>query len=296
MNCIELKSFFIIVVLFLLLHSCKGYTSPPYDEWETKLREAPVSKVHQIMIKENWQKYDSLSYLRFTNLDKIGIDSDSIPPWITRFESLRLILCYNRAIKYIPDDLYKLTNLEVIYMIDCEIEEIPSSLSKVKKLKAILLSGNKIRHIPEFLTQMDSLCQLSLADNELTEVPDYICRIKGMESLSLSGNKITKLPDCIGDMKNLTFISVDDNQLTELPDGIADLPLLEDLFVSGNPLTKLPEELFIKPNKLTDISLRNTLIEDDKEIRKKIRELSHKNWLARKEQYLKEQEELRNKK
>lgn len=278
----------ILIPLFLCV-GCENYSSEPYDEWEAKLRRTnPASKMKKMVIKDNWQKYDSLSYLRFTNLEEILLDTDSIPPWIVRFKKLRLLYSYDTKIKHIPEDICKLSKLEYIALVNTELETIPVSIKDVKQLRSLVLSGNKITQIPMFLTEIDTLYHLSLDGNNITEVPDYICQIRGLESLILSGNKIRRLPECIGSMSQLEYLSLYKNEITELPESIANLPLLEELSISDNPITKLPEKLFVNPNRLTDIYLYGTPLKDNEQVKSQIKELERKNRQKKRKEYLKE--------
>ncbi len=280
----------LLAVSFLSV-SCQQYSSEPYDEWEAKLRnEKSPKRTKKMLIKENWQKYDSLSYLRFSELEEILFETDSIPPWIVQFKKVRAIISYNAGIRHIPIELSKLEQLEYIEIVDSQIDTIPYFIKDFKRLRMLVLDGNKIAHIPIALTELDSLSFLSLGENNISEVPEYICQIKGLKNLSLCKTKIKEIPDCIGSMSQLETLFFLNNQITELPESIANLPLLEDLGITDNPITKLPEGLFSKPNKITNLYVYRTPLAEDKVVKEKIEGLVKKNRLIEKEEYLKRRE------
>jgi len=273
-----MRIFIYLTCILLLGVSCQKYKSEPYDDWERKLRDEPYpSKMTKMVIEDNWQHYDPLTYLRYNNLEEIYLESDSIPPWITSFTKLKKLIGYNiddnKHIRSIPDDIGKLSGLEYLELRNMKIEVLPSSLKELKRLRILILSGNNFRNIPGIVAELDSLHMLSFDKNDITEVPEFVCRIKGLQALVVSGNKITRLPSFIGESKQLVFLSLDDNQLDELPESISDLPLLETILLNGNPITKLPNGLFIKPNRLTDISIENTPIEDNVQIKEQVTKL-----------------------
>lgn len=275
--------------MLFLSASCQRYSSEPYDEWEQTLRYTRLTKeTKKMLIKENWQRYDSLSYLRFSNVEEVLLQTDSIPPWIAHFKELRKISSFESEIRYIPKELSKLEKLEYLYIKDSQIDTIPPYIKDFKSLRVLILEGNRITHIPHALAEMDTLYFLSLGKNDISEVPEYICQINGLNGLHLCDTKIKKIPDCIGSMSQLESLFLLNNQITELPESIADLPLLEDLGITDNPITKLPEGLFSKPNRLSDLYLYGTPLENNKHLKEKIKELIEKNRWIEREKYLKE--------
>ena len=279
-----------ILVVILLLISCKEYKSEPYDKWESKLRnEMFPSKLEDLVIKPNWQQYDPKSYLRFTNVERVAIVADSIPPWLNLFPKLRWIATWRsdtvKPIQYLPEYIGRIANLDYLSLSDMEIQTIPESFKNLKRLRVLELSGNNLNHVPEILIELDSLVALSLDNNNISEIPEFICQLKDLRSLILSKNNISELPECIGELKQLDFLSLHNNQLTELPESISDLPLLENLSIGGNPISSLPEGLFDKPNRLTSIWIEDTsALRKDTLLMRCIKELERRNIRAQVEE------------
>lgn len=207
-----------LLLIIPLLFSCqKQFNSPPYNDYEKKIRELPL-ETQKIIIPKEWQKMDSLSFLRLKNTTNIIIDADSIPSWITKFENVKTIYSHFGKIKSLPINMGNMENLEKIAIFSHSLEKLPSSLCSLKKLD-----------------------YLSLSSNSLQELPDCVFQLKNLKTLDLISNRIKKIPPTIN-FEKVEKLNLQGNQIQELPESIYNLPKLKEISLGGNPL-KNPKEI-----------------------------------------------------
>lgn len=214
------KNIFSIFLLIIpLLFGCqKQFNKPPYNDYEEKIRKLPL-ETQKIIIPKEWQKMDSLSFLRLHNVSNIIIDADSIPSWITKFE-----------------------NAKTIYSQYGQISQIPTAINKLKSLEKITIFTHRVKYVPESICDLENLKFLSFWSNEITSLPTCIFTLKKIKILNLIGNNLTVIPSEIIKMKRLEKLLLDGNQIRELPENIYNLPKLKEISLSGNPL-KNPEKV-----------------------------------------------------
>lgn len=121
------------IVVYLLLTiplfcSCQEkYNSPSYNDYEEKIRKLPV-ETEKIIIPKEWQKMDSLSFLRFKDVKHIIIDADSIPSWVINFRKTKTIYSHFGKIKYLPIKIGNMQNLEKIVFFSHSLNESPFNM------------------------------------------------------------------------------------------------------------------------------------------------------------------------
>lgn len=260
-----------ITGLFFLLTSChKEYNTKPYDDEEAKLREIwPASELKKILIKGDWEKRDSLTYLRFTNLEKIYLQTDSIPAWITRFEKVELIWLLSSdedkgKVTSIPEDIGKLSNLYVLMLDNSNIQTIPPSFMDLKKLVVLNLNNNKLSSIPAGLGKLTNLEELSLDDNIIEEIPETLCHLKQLKYFSIENNKLTSFPECFGNMDSLETLVLNGNNIKKLPEWIFKSQTLSLVGIKGLPLDN-PDEVYKQVEKMEDKNNRKKWEKERKE-------------------------------
>lgn len=289
-----------IVAIILLSVGCKQYSADPYDEEEKKYRDLwPASQLKKAILQGEWDKRDSLTYLRFSNLEELYLITDSIPGWVTRFKKLKTLYRFStegEGVSWIPGNIGDLENLEQLVLDKGRIKYIPASVTRLKKLVVLQLSNNDITDIPKDIGELKNLEMIALDGNRISELPESIYNLAQLTYLNLSENNISEIPEGICNLKKLEYLSISENNISHLPECIDGLSQLETLFLDDNPIAELPEGLFKQSNRLKDIYIGNLPLKDEERTKERIKELKQKNWQKRKEQYLKEQEELKNKK
>ncbi|VVC95676.1 unnamed protein product [Leptidea sinapis] len=88
-------------------------------------------------------------------------------------------------ISSIPNDIYKLRNLESLYFSGNDITELPREISMLRCLKCLDVSGNRLRYIPEELADARNLKFLILDENELCRLPLRLGELRTLRYLSL---------------------------------------------------------------------------------------------------------------
>lgn len=188
-----------------------------------------------------------------------------------------LSLWRSKKLKEIPD-LSKATNLEELYLADCQsLEMLPSSIWNLKKLKTLDMEEcRKLEVLPtninlESLSHLSlygcslirsfpdisrNISVLSLENTAIEEVPWWIENISGLTQLSMSGcSKLRRISPNISKLKHLEEVDFSFcRALTEdswhNDPQVASAPLGE-LDMSDNIFRRLPGSLVsIKPEEL----------------------------------------------
>jgi len=74
--------------------------------------------------------------------------------------------------KYIPEDLRKLTNLEVLHLHKDRIKTVaPMAFEGLQALRSVSIEDNKLKVVPRSLPHVTSLVDLFLDYNRLEHLP-----------------------------------------------------------------------------------------------------------------------------
>lgn len=207
------KIFLYLLIIVPLLCSCQSkYNAPPYNEYEDKIRKLPAD-TDEIVIPKDWQKMDSLSFLRFKNTERIIINGDSIPNWIVKFKKLQSIYSEFGKMTSIQPNINELNQLKYITFFSHQIVQIPNSICELKKIEFLSFWSNEIDNLPNCLFSLKKLKTLNLMDNNITEISPDIAGLENLEKLYLDGNQISELPENVYNLKSLKEISLGGNPL-----------------------------------------------------------------------------------
>jgi Leucine-rich repeat (LRR) protein len=144
----------------------------------------------------------------------------------------------------IPDEIYNLTNLESLKIVnnflDCNISQ---NIQNLTNLQTLILSNNNLNGIiPDGIQHLTKLQTLNLSNNNLNGIiPDEIKHLTNLSELQLSNNNLTNT--------NLNII-------------LLDLTKLDKIYLNGNlfkgnileilnSIVKVPEILLLQNNYLT---------------------------------------------
>ncbi|XP_031255310.1 receptor-like protein kinase HSL1 [Pistacia vera] len=172
----------------------------------------------------------------------------------------------------IPSELGNLTNLEYLWLSDCNrVGPIPESLTRLPKLNTLDLSLNRLTGpIPSSITELRSIEQIELYNNSLSgelpvkwrntttllrldastneltgTIPPELCELQ-LESLNLFENRLEgTLPEIISGSINLKELKLFNNKLSgHLPSQLGTNSALQVLDVSYNQFSgEIPEGL-----------------------------------------------------
>ncbi|CAB4276152.1 unnamed protein product [Prunus armeniaca] len=191
---------------------------------------------------------------RFQKLEVLSLvynlfDS-TIPPFLGNISTLKMLnLSYNPFHPGpIPQELGNLTNLEVLWLTECNLRgEIPDSLGRLKKLTDLDLAINDLNGtIPASLSELTSVVQIELYNNSLTgELPPGISNLTRLRLLDASMNQLSgQIPDELCRLQLESLNLYENNFDGSLPESIANSPNLYELRLFRNKLTgELPQNL-----------------------------------------------------
>ncbi|GMI82334.1 HAESA-like 1 [Hibiscus trionum] len=194
------------------------------------------------------------SFGRFQKLEVLSLVYNlldgTIPAFLGNISTLKMLnLSYNPfSPGRIPPELGNLTNLEILWLTECNlVGEIPDSLGRLKKLTDLDLAlNNLVGNIPSSLTELVSVVQIELYNNSLTgELPRGFSNLTKLRLLDASMNQLTgTIPDELTQLP-LESLNLYQNHFEgTLPSSIADSPALYELRLFQNRLTgELPVNL-----------------------------------------------------
>lgn len=165
------------------------------------------------------------------------------------FPSLKTLSCGQNPISEVPSDLCKLSNLERLFLEDCQLSDFPETVLELTLLTELRLSRNQIAQVPDKLAQsLPLLRTLCLDRNQLESLP-ALDKLPSLQTLQIRQNKLRLLPPLPPNLKLLCAssnlldnIDVDDNPT------FASCRELTHVYLNCNKLTTVPNFLMMLPN------------------------------------------------
>lgn len=116
------------------------------------------------------------------------------PPEIFELaDSLEILNLTGNALSSLPDDLYRLAHLRVLFCSDNAFTELPACLGQCANLSMIGFKANQISHVPAAALP-PQLRWLILTDNCISQLPGELGERPLLQKLMLAGNHLTDLP------------------------------------------------------------------------------------------------------
>jgi len=165
-------------------------------------------------------------------------------PYLSKLEKLYL---RNRKLKNIPGELFKLSNLEILYIDQNEIETIPPSISNLTKLRELYLFNNKIKILPDEMFKLPNLEIIDLSSNEIEAIPPSISSSTKLKELYIGNNKIKSISDELYKLPNLVELEIDEN-----------LSLTNETLTQTNNNLNQKDENSSQEDKKSDSSITNS--------------------------------------
>ncbi|MGR6739215.1 MULTISPECIES: leucine-rich repeat-containing protein kinase family protein [Pseudomonas] len=150
-------------------------------------------------------------------------------------DSLEVLNLSGNALSSLPDDLHRLTRLQVLFCSDNHFTQMPACVGQCAQLSMVGFKANRIERVPAAALP-PLLRWLILTDNRIEELPDELGQRPHLQKLMLSGNRLTRLPQSLGQCHRLELIRIAANRLSALPAFLLGLPCLTWLAYAGNPL------------------------------------------------------------
>ncbi|MBC3953352.1 leucine-rich repeat-containing protein kinase family protein [Pseudomonas folii] len=173
-------------------------------------------------------------------------------------DSLETLNLSGNALTSLPDDLYRLSHLKVLFCSDNPFTELPACIGRCQHLQIVGFKANRISHVPASALP-PRLRWLILTDNQIEQLPETLGECGSLQKLMLAGNRLTRLPASLARCEQLELLRIAANQLTELPDWLLQLPSLAWLAFAGNPLCRVPESTPVRQIPWTELSIQQQL-------------------------------------
>lgn len=125
-------------------------------------------------------------------LDLGGFPDAVLFPELKRYKQLKKLDLWENGLTEIPADLFELSSLEELRIID-PIRYLPEEFVQLKQLKKLCIEG-EIEQIPEAFKGMAQLQSLELDLNNLAEIPAFLAELPQLKLLSLSYNTALRIP------------------------------------------------------------------------------------------------------
>jgi internalin A len=122
----------------------------------------------------------------------------------------------------IPNEVFELSQLTKLNLIENKLTSLPESFSKLQNLTELYLGGNELTNIPESISELQNLVDLYLNNNELTGLPEGITKLNKLRRLNLFQNKLISLPRSLTKLPQLTKLTLSGNELLTPPQEVAE--------------------------------------------------------------------------
>lgn len=99
-----------------------------------------------------------------------------------------IIVDENIGINIIPEVVFKLPNLQSLWITSNQIDYIPNEIEKLKNLQSIILDSTMLITLPESIGNLKKLEGLHLAKNKLKFLPITLPNLKKLQYLNLQSN------------------------------------------------------------------------------------------------------------
>jgi len=168
-------------------------------------------------------------------------------------DSLEVLNLSGNQLSGLPDDLWRLHKMQIIFCSDNLFTELPAVLGRCSSLTMIGFKANQIRLVPDG-SLPKALRWLVLTDNQIAQLPPSIGDCAQLQKLMLAGNQLTALPANLANCQQLELIRLAANRFAALPEVLFELPRLAWLAIGGNPLGAAIERQHLKQQGLPRVA------------------------------------------
>lgn len=155
-------------------------------------------------------------------------------------DSLEILNLSGNALTSLPDDLWRLTRLRVIFCSENQFTVLPVVLGQCPQLNMIGFKSNQISTVPAAALP-PKLRWLILTDNQISVLPPQLGDCSELQKLMLAGNRLQQLPLEMAACTQLELVRISANRFKQLPEWLLALPKLAWLAYGGNPCSDCDE-------------------------------------------------------
>ncbi|XP_072227057.1 uncharacterized protein lrrc69 [Leuresthes tenuis] len=175
-----------------------------------------------------------LSLQQLTELNLGNNALKEVPAVLGHLESLKKLYLFRNQITAVPPDVMgRLRNLVVLNLNHNKIQRLPPEIYSLSKLQHLSVLDNKLEELPDEVGQLTELSEMNLTFNELPCLPQQLYRCRELTKLHAARNKLISLPEGITKLPKLQVLDVAGNKLSVFPVEFHLLPLKE-LYCEGN--------------------------------------------------------------
>lgn len=117
------------------------------------------------------------------------------------YKNLKRLDFWENNLTALPDSVYKLSRLEVLYVCDV-LKDISPEIKNMWNLKSLELEGNCITELPSEIGELKQLENIVLSGNNLRQLPDTIIHLERLKLLDVTGNPKLQLSQKLLDWLN----------------------------------------------------------------------------------------------
>jgi tetratricopeptide (TPR) repeat protein len=195
-------------------------------------RPAIVKKLKCGGVPDDLDKLDNLEVLIITG----NVDLTFKEVELSSRKNLKILEFQNSGLRWIPNRLVGLRNLEEITINNGSFDRLPFEFGNMDKLQFASFCNCKLIMLAPTISQCVNLKKIQLAHNLISYFPDELLTIEKLEHLDLSFNQIEDLPEGIGNLINLKFLNLSNNLLNKSPADMGKLKNLKTLILNGNSI------------------------------------------------------------
>jgi len=222
----------------------------PYDTLLVQA-EAWLKKTPRIYISplENAKTYYGFKKARLQPVDSVLIlnfNSDTFnvfPQEIFRYRKLRQLALGGCLIKYLPDSIDLLSELEILQIEGDSLEAIPAGCFRLKHLRELQLFDMKLDYLPAAIGQLTQLERFSYGGAALHTLPESIGKLTHLRELNLRMAGIDSLPATMASLPSLKEIELYGNGLTRIPEPLLHNASVTTVQLGSNEISSIPSDL-----------------------------------------------------
>lgn len=98
-------------------------------------------------------------------------------------------------IKKIPEEVFKLKQLEFLYLGDNNLKNLPKDLNSLTQLRVLDLGHNNFKHFPELLLDLPNLDTLIINAQAIDSLPLELLELKQLQKLQVTGKDNRRYPN-----------------------------------------------------------------------------------------------------
>ncbi len=151
------------------------------------------------------------------SLDLSGLELESIPDYVFDQVAPEELILSGNAIRHIPPEIGKLTQLRILDLRDNQIQRIPEEIGNLPQLLELDLSGNQLSFLDLSYPYFTQLNWLDLSNNKLRYTL-FIGSLTQLTELNLANNQLSSLPIETRELV-FTHISIENNPMVLQPIG-----------------------------------------------------------------------------